>query len=264
MSQENEEEKKDNTIHYQYLPSLCSGVYGSYIYNADTSNEMCQKDGLFISCHFVLKKKYNLYISYGTVINATTEVIVNAADEYMLGGDGVDGAITEAGGILLDQYRKSVPFTNNDVLKGIRCPIGEARITKTAGKLKCLKYVIHCVGPDYSKLLKFKKKNETKKQIFENGDQLLYECYANTMKLAQQYSCKSIAFSLVSCGIYKGQQDIKKILLISAKAIVNNLYDELESLHMVAFTQHELKMLETVLPLIWGQSSNVYLVNTNR
>lgn len=257
-------EVDDASMQYQYLPSLSNGIYGSFVYVSDIQNSTKEMDGLSISCHFILNKKYNLYISYGSVINATTEIIVNAADEYMLGGDGVDGAITAAGGDELDSYRRAVPFINNDALNGVRCPTGEARITKTGGSLKCTKYVIHAVGPDYSKLLKFKSKEETKAQIFEKGDELLYQCYMNTMKLSQEYDTKSIAFSLISAGIFKGQQKVETVLSISAKAIKDHLYDGLDTLHMVAYTGHELNMLQKVLPKIWGQPQNVYQVATDR
>ena len=251
-------------IQYQYSPSLSTGIYGSYIYINNIHKRSKEKDGLLVSCDFKLQNEYNLYISYGSVVSASTEAIVNAADEYMLGGDGVDGAITLAGGDELDLYRRAVPFVDNDILKGIRCPTGQARITKTGGNLKCSKYVIHTVGPDYSKLLKFKTKTESKQDIFKKGDKLLYDCYMNTMKLAKEYKIKSIAFSLISCGIFKGQQSIETVLSITAQSIYDNLYQELETLHMVAFTGNELKMLQTILPKIWGQSQNVYQVEVDR
>ena len=249
----------------QYHPSLSSGVYGACIYHPNLHSKVVQKDGLTVGSHFEsAESKCNLYISYGSVVDASTDIIVNAADEYMLGGDGVDGAITEAGGAELDQYRRAVPFVDDDVLRGVRCPTGEARITRTGGKLKCKHFVIHAVGPDYSKMLKFKQKSESKAQVFERADQLLYDCYAASMRLARQQGKQSIAFSLISAGIFRGQQSLETVLEISARAIKDHLYDELEALHMVAFTGNELLNLQKVLPNIWGQAHCEFPVETSR
>ena len=70
--------------------------------------------------------------------------------------------------------------------RGIRCPTGEARITP-AGKLKC-RYVIHTVGPRYHE--------------DRNPAALLHAVYANSLRLAQQYACASVAFPAISCGVY--------------------------------------------------------------
>ncbi len=84
----------------------------------------------------------NIKIIRGDITTADVDAIVNAANPVMLGGGGVDGAIDKAAGhILLEECKKIQP------VNGIRCPVGEARITH-AGNLKA-KYVIHTVGPIY-------------------------------------------------------------------------------------------------------------------
>ena len=117
----------------------------------------------------------------GDLVTANVDAIVNAANPTMLGGGGVDGAIHHAAGPeLLEECLKV------EQINGMRCPFGEARLTR-GGNLSC-KYVIHTVGPIYH--------NEDNPQI------VLANAYTNCLKLAAEYSCKSIAFPAISCGIY--------------------------------------------------------------
>lgn len=123
----------------------------------------------------------NLFLVKGDITTAQVDAIVNAANPIMLGGGGVDGAIHKAAGpVLLEQCRKI------KAVKGIRCPFGEARITG-AGHLKS-RYVIHAVGPIYWQE--------------KNPEQLLASAYKNSLTLAYEYGCNSIAFPAISCGAY--------------------------------------------------------------
>lgn len=113
----------------------------------------------------------------GDVTEEKVDAIVNAANNTLLGGGGVDGAIHKKGGhIILEQCKK---------IGG--CPTGEARIT-TAGNL-CAKYVIHTVGPVY-------------KDGKSNEEKLLYNSYYNSLKLAVEYNLKTISFPSISTGAY--------------------------------------------------------------
>ena len=122
-----------------------------------------------------------IQVHKGDITTAEADAIVNAANPKMLGGGGVDGAIHQAAGPKLLEACRKVKAIN-----GIRCPFGEARIT-SAGDLSA-KFVIHAVGPRY--------KQE------EEPEKLLRSAYRQSMNLAVQNNCSSIAFPALSCGAY--------------------------------------------------------------
>src|SRR5512147_1673573 len=113
----------------------------------------------------------------GDITRQDTEAIVNAANQTLLGGGGVDGAIHRAGGPqILEECRK---------IGG--CPTGEARIT-TGGDLKA-KWVIHTVGPVY--------------RDGKHGEpELLAHAYQSSLTVAAEHGIATLAFPSISTGAY--------------------------------------------------------------
>ena len=122
-------------------------------------------------------------IIQGDITALEVDAIVNAANQVMLGGGGVDGAIHDAAGDELYEACLKVP----EVRPGVRCPTGEARITP--GFKLPAKFVIHTVGPVY-------------RDGHHGEPENLAACYRNSLALAAENGCKSIAFPCISTGIY--------------------------------------------------------------
>jgi len=122
------------------------------------------------------------------ITTLAVDVIVNAANERMLGGGGVDGAIHRAAGPKLLEECRSIP----EIRPGVRCPTGEARITR--GYDLPAKHVIHTTGPVWS-------------GGHRNEDTLLANCYRNSLDLAARHHLRTIGFPAISTGVYRFPPD---------------------------------------------------------
>jgi len=162
----------------------------------------------------------------GDITKIETDAIVNAANTSLLGGGGVDGAIHRAGGNeILEDCRKIIAKQGG-------CKVGEAVIT-TAGKLSA-KYVIHTVGPVWN--------NGTK-----NEEEKLENCYSNSLKIAVENNCKTIAFSSISTGIYRFPKN--KAAKIAVKTISTFLENnqQIEKVILVSFDDENYQIIKAEL-----------------
>lgn len=128
-----------------------------------------------------MKISERIAVVKGDITKIKADAIVNAANSSLLGGGGVDGAIHRAGGLEILEACKKI------IARQGKCKTGEAVIT-TAGKLPA-QFVIHTVGP-----------------IWNGGNnheaEKLTACYTNSLKLAAENNCSTVAFPGISTGVY--------------------------------------------------------------
>ncbi len=158
----------------------------------------------------------------GDITKVKVDAIVNAANNTLLGGFGVDGAIHQEGGEqILEECKK---------IGG--CETGEAVVT-TAGKLPA-KYVIHTVGP-----------------VWYGGNNLeaekLESCYRNSLQLAVDHQCKSIAFPNISTGAYGyPKQEAARIAVNTVRKFVER-NNTIESVLFVCYTTENKELISQAI-----------------
>ncbi|PMP65344.1 MAG: RNase III inhibitor [Thermodesulfobacterium geofontis] len=164
-----------------------------------------------------------LELVQGDITEQDTEAIVNAANEKLIPGGGVDGAIHRKGGpSILEELRS----------KYTHCPTGEAVITG-AGNLKA-KYVIHAVGPIY--------------KDGKSGEQeLLANAYKNSLLKALEYNINSISFPALSTGAYG--YPLKDAAKIALKTIIDFLKENQKPklVRFILWGEESYKTFEEVL-----------------
>ena len=151
-------------------------------------------------------------IIQGDITQLEVDAIVNAANKSLLGGGGVDGAIHRAAGPeLLDECK---------TLGG--CETGDVKLTK-GYNLKA-RYVIHTVGPVWN--------GGTRRE-----DQLLENCYQNSLQLANEKGLKSIAFPAISTGVYRFPIDRACRLVLESIRNYLKSDDSINEIYLVCFDQ---------------------------
>lgn len=175
--------------------------------------------------------KTKLVLIRGDITEQDTDAIVNAANEGLMGGSGVDGAIHRAGGPEImrecDQIRAS--------LGG--CPTGEAVIT-TGGNLKA-RYVIHTVGPIWW-------------GGNQNEDDLLASAYHSSLTLAEEKGIGFLSFPSISTGAYGFP--IKRAARLALRAVHDFLKGhDFKEVRFVLFSQNDLQVYEHA----WQELSEV-------
>jgi O-acetyl-ADP-ribose deacetylase (regulator of RNase III) len=163
-----------------------------------------------------------IQVIQGDITKAKVDAIVNAANATLLGGFGVDGAIHRVGGNAILEACKKIGG----------CETGEAVIT-TAGNLPA-RYVIHAVGP-----------------VWYDGNnqeaERLESCYRNSLKLAIDNKCKSIAFPNISTGAYGfPKKEAAQIAVRTVKKFLES-NKQIEQVQFVCFTSDNFDFITEAL-----------------
>ncbi|MFZ5948967.1 MAG: O-acetyl-ADP-ribose deacetylase [Stygiobacter sp.] len=160
----------------------------------------------------------------GDITKISVDAIVNAANNSLMGGGGVDGAIHRAGGKIIHEECMKI------VEKQGGCPTGEAVFT-SAGNLPA-KYVIHTVGP-----------------IWRGGknyeDVLLKNCYINSLKLAEKLNVSSISFPNISTGVYGFPKE--RAAQVAIDTVLNYNSEIIQIINFVCFDDENFQLYQKIL-----------------
>ncbi len=162
-----------------------------------------------------------LKIIRGDITKMQMDAIVNSANRSLLRGDGVDGQIHRAAGPEMEAECEAIG----------RMSFGEARITG-AYRLPC-RYVIHAAGPQWIGGLR-------------NEEEQLTACYTNSLRLAEEYRCRTLAFPLISAGVYGYPKRLA--LQIAVKTIGDFRTENDMQVYLVLFDDEAYRLTEETYP----------------
>ncbi|CAF1017014.1 unnamed protein product [Adineta ricciae] len=154
--------------------------YGSYLMAKTKTKKRIPR------YYFINNKRTILIILQGDIIQTKVDAVVNAANEHMTGGAGVDGMIHRAAGSQL----YSACVAHKQVESGVRLPTGHSRILLSYNMSSTTYYIINTAGPVYNS-----------RKVSQCADQLS-SCYKTALDLANLYDLESIGFTAISCGIF--------------------------------------------------------------
>lgn len=178
--------------------------------------------------HQTIYGKTKITILQGDITKLKVDAIVNAANERLRGGGGVDGAIHRAGG----------PQILEECKKYLGCPTGEARLT-SAGNMPS-KYVIHTVGPVY-------------RGGQNNEAYLLESAYKSSLKMAAENNVRTIAFPFISAGVYGyPKEEASGIAVNTVKKFIEEYPDVFDEVIFCCFSESDSLLFTDKVKKIFG------------
>ncbi|XVU21898.1 O-acetyl-ADP-ribose deacetylase [Actinoplanes sp. CA-054009] len=159
----------------------------------------------------------------GDITTSTTDAIVNAANSSLLGGGGVDGAIHRKGGPAILEECRALRASHY----GRGLAAGQA-VSTTAGRLPS-RWVIHTVGPVYSP--------------DEDRSPVLRACYTNSLEVAAGLGARSVAFPLISSGVYRWP---KEDAIAQALTAIESSTAPIDLVRLVLFDDETYRLAEKV------------------
>ena len=175
--------------------------------------------------------KNRIVLVKGDITEYPADVIVNAANSFLLEGSGVDGAIHRKGGKEIAKDCQKIRNTQG------KCDVGKAVITR-AGNMP-FKNVIHTVGPVWQS----GKNNEAK--LF--AEKLLKKAYVSSLELAEKNKLKNISFPNISTGVYRFPKDLAAKTAINAVIEYLEKNDFIEKVNFVCFENENFEIYRKLL-----------------